>query len=385
MRRRVAVTGVGIASPLGGREATWRRVLASESGVRALDANYSAGVVTDDLSSIASRSRGNSRFVCLALVAAREGVEDAGGLFAPPERRGVAIGSGIGGIEETERRRSPYFVPRLLTNMAAAGVAVEHRIMGPNVAPASACAAGAHAIGDAFRIVERGDADVVIAGGAEAAVHELGLAGFRRARALAKVAKPFDVDRAGFVMGEGAAVLILEDLDAAIARGAKIYAEIGGYGMSGDAYHLTAPLPSGASAARAMTEAARGARVDYVNAHAASTVLGDAAEARAIEAALGPKTLVSSTKGATGHLLGAAGAIEAALTVLAIRDRLAPPTCNLHTPLQADLDFITHGAPRPLPSNKMVAAISNSFGFGGTNAALLFTSSRPATSLGVLM
>lgn len=401
--RRVVVTGVGIASPLGvGRDVSWHGILGGRTGLRAVRPNeedcwtslpQTVGQIPesdeDKVKAMCASSRGNSRFVALALLSADEAVEDAGdGLLNDPSRCGSSIGSGIGALEEaieshrslrqSPRRVSPFFVPRLLVNMAAGGVSIAHGLRGPQAAPASACAAGAQAIGQAYRIVQYGEADVMLAGGTEACVTALAAAGFDRAKALSKtgVSAPFDHARNGFVLSEGAAVLVLEELGHALRRRApRMYAEICGYGSSADAFHLTSPLPDGTSAAAAMTNALAGSpvdTVDYVNAHAASTQLGDAAEALAIRSALG-RCAVSSTKGATGHLLGAAGALEAAFAVLSIADRVAPFTLNLHHPLESDLDFITR-EPRPLPQHKRVAVISNSFGFGGVNASLLFTS-----------
>lgn len=401
--RRVVVTGVGIASPLGvGRDVAWHGILDGRTGLRAVRPNeedcwtgvpQTVGQIPEsDENKVKARcasSRGNSRFVALALLSADEAVENAGdGLLNDLSRCGTSIGSGIGSLGEaieshrslrqSPRRVSPFFIPRLLINMAAGGVSIAHGLRGPQAAPASACAAGAQAIGQAYRLVQHGEADVMLAGGTEACVTALAAAGFDRAKALSKtgVSAPFDQSRNGFVLSEGAAVLVLEELEHALQRRApRIYAEIRGYGSSADAFHLTSPLPNGISASVAMTKALEGSGVDfvdYVNAHAASTQLGDAAEATAIRAALG-RCAVSSTKGATGHLLGAAGAIEAAFVVLSIADRVAPYTLNLSNPLEADLDFILH-EPRPLLQQQRVAAISNSFGFGGVNAALLFTS-----------
>lgn len=368
--RRVVVTGVGVVSPLGiGRDKAWGRLLAGSGEPGPIPADDEP-LVADKLN-----SRGNSRFVALALIAADEAMADAALQGDDRKRWGVAIGSGIGGLDEIvanvgKRRVSPFFVPRLLVNMAAGGVSIAHGLRGPNLAPGTACAAGAHAIGDSYRVVERGDADVMVAGASEAAIHDLTIAGFQRAKALGTVSRPFDDDRHGFVLSEGAAVLVLEEREHALRRGANVYAEIRGYGMSGDAFHLTSP---GEGAQDAMRAALRDLRhVSYVNAHAASTKLGDAAEARAIAAVL-PGVAVSSTKGATGHLLGAAGALEAAFSVLAVKHRLAPHTLNLERPMAADLDFIMD-APRSFASQDDMLCLTNSFGFGGTNTSLLFAS-----------
>ncbi len=356
-------------------------------------------------------------FIAFALAATQEALQDAQ-LDTPgaldPTRSGVCIGSGIGSISDTvevaqllapggggPRRVSPFFVPRMLVNMAAGAVSMRHSLRGPNCSPASACATGAHAIGDASRMIALGDADVMLAGGTEGCIAPIALAGFSRARALSTAhsatpstaSRPFGAGRDGFVLGEGAAVLVLEDLESAVTRGAKVYAEVGGYGMSGDAFHITLPREDGSGAALAMGAALRhsgltAADVGYVNAHATSTPQGDVIEAKGIAAwynqhsgeqssRYGP--LVSSTKGATGHLLGAAGAVEAAVAVLALHHRTAPGTaplqaCGLDEAVKeagapANLNFVTEATPLP---DSARATMSNSFGFGGTNAALLF-------------
>lgn len=287
------------------------------------------------------------------------------------------------------RRVSPFFVPRILVNMAAGAVGIRHSLRGPNHAPSTACATGVHAVGDAFRMVQRGDADVMLAGASEASIDAIGVGGFSRLKALAtafnddpaRASRPFDAARDGFVMGEGAAVLVLEELSHARARGARAHAEVRGYGLSGDGHHITAPAPDGAGAALAMARALRGsgvpaAAVRYVNAHATSTPVGDEIEQAAIAGVFGEgpaaRVAVSSTKGATGHLLGAAGAVEAAFTVLALRDRVAPPTANLERPEPALLPGLVAGAAAPLGGGP-IGALCNAFGFGGTNASLLFT------------
>lgn len=397
--RRVVVTGVGIASPLGiGREVTWRGLLDGKSGLRTSSLpigvpNIVGEIPKEDecmVEKMCNAGKGNSRFVSLGLLAAEEARKDAGDVPLG-ERAGSSIGSGIGALEEAtrayealknggHRKVSPFFVPRLLANMAAGNVAIAHDLRGPLFAPATACAAGAQAVGDAFRAVQRGDADVMFAGGTESSVLHLSMAGFHRVRALAAdgVSCPFDEKRSGFVLSEGAAVLVLEDYESARRRGApRIYAEVRGYGSSADAHGLVAPLPSGHSAAGAMRRALRDSGVDrvhYVNAHAASTPQGDAAEAKAIASAAGENVAVSSTKGATGHLLGAAGALEAAVVALTIRDRTAPATLNLVSPLkESNLDFIV-GTPRHFDEAiGPLAALTNSFGFGGVNASLLLT------------
>jgi 3-oxoacyl-[acyl-carrier-protein] synthase II len=306
------------------------------------------------------------------------------------------IGSGIGGLgpiaetaielhEKGPRRVSPFFIPSALINLASGQVSIRHGFKGPNHSVVTACATGAHAIGDAARIIKYGDADVMLAGGAESAIVKVGIAGFIACRALStdfndapqKSSRPYDKDRDGFVMGEGAGVLVLEEYEHAKARGAKIYAEVVGYGMAGDAYHITAPAEDGDGAYRAMRAAIKDAGIqasdlDYINAHGTSTPLGDEIELRAVERLLGnaaAKMVMSSTKGATGHALGAAGAIEAAFTCLAIRDQIAPPTINLDNPsVETAIDLVPHTA-KPM---KIEVAMSNSFGFGGTNASVVF-------------
>ena len=403
--RRVVVTGIGCVSPVGATAPeTWAGVLAGASNARRLTfggKEYLAAPVHE--AAAIPRARDRSRFINLAVAAAAEAVADAGpaALAVAPERRGVCVASGIGSLGDAVgaaaslaagRKLSPYFVPRLLANMAAGAVAVDHGCRGPLTTSAAACAAGAMSIGEAYRLIEAGRADVVLCGGAESTVDEAAVAGFARLRALssyagdaARASRPFDEARAGFVLAEGAAVLVLEDLETAAARGARAYAEVRGFGLSADAHHATAPRPDGSGALNAMVEALRGSNlsfddVGYVNAHAASTPLGDAAEAAAIAAAFAGRendpVLVSSTKGATGHLLGAAGALEAAITALALRDGVAPRTANLDDPLPVG------GALRLLRDNEPAAlacALSNSFGFGGTNASLLLA--RPPADL----
>jgi 3-oxoacyl-[acyl-carrier-protein] synthase II len=337
-------------------------------------------------------------FILYAIAAADEAVADSGWIPESEEakqRTGVIIGSGIGGlntIAETAleleakgpRRISPFFIPSALINLASGQVSIRHGLKGPNHSVVTACATGSHAIGDAARLIQYGDADVMVAGGAEAAVGKLGIAGFIACRALStgyndtpeKASRPYDKDRDGFVMGEGAGVLVLEEYEHAKARGAKIYAEVIGYGLSGDAYHITSPAPEGEGGYRAMQAALKHAGIDpsdidYINAHGTSTPLGDELELGAVERLLGQaagKASMSSTKSAIGHLLGAAGAVEAAFTALAIRDQVAPPTLNLENPsIETPLDLIPHKA-KPMEIN---VALSNSFGFGGTNASLI--------------
>jgi 3-oxoacyl-[acyl-carrier-protein] synthase II len=340
-------------------------------------------------------------FILYAIAAADEAVRDAG--WRPGEdeveareRTGVMIGSGIGGLatiektsiemhEKGPRRVSPFFIPSALINLASGQVSIRYGFKGPNHAVVTACATGAHAIGDAARLIKYGDADVMIAGGAEAAICPVGMAGFIAARAMStgfndtpqKASRPYDKDRDGFVMGEGAGVLVLEEYEHAKARGAKIYAEVAGYGLAGDAYHITAPADDGDGGFRAMKAALKDAgiemaQVDYINAHGTSTPLGDEIELGAVTRLLGDaadRATMSSTKSATGHLLGAAGAIEAAFSVLAIRDQIAPPTINLDNPsVETPVDLVPHKA-KPM---KIDIALSNSFGFGGTNASVVF-------------
>ena len=422
--RRVVVTGIGLVTPLGqGTEHSWKQILAGKSGAGTITAfdptDYAckvacevprvdgrggggpdiAGSFDPDQTMSAKDRRRVDDFILYAIAAADEAVRDSG--WAPQddegrERTGVMIGSGIGGLgpiaetaielhEKGPRRVSPFFIPSALINLASGQVSIRHGFKGPNHSVVTACATGAHAIGDAARIIKYGDADVMLAGGAESAVVKVGIAGFIACRALStdfndtplKASRPYDKDRDGFVMGEGAGVLVLEEYEHAKARGAKIYAEVVGYGMAGDAYHITAPAEDGDGAYRAMRAAIKDAGIqasdlDYVNAHGTSTPLGDEIELRAVERLLGNEAgglTMSSTKGATGHALGAAGAIEAAFTCLAIRDQIAPPTINLDNPsVETEIDLVPHTA-KPM---KIEVAMSNSFGFGGTNASVVF-------------
>jgi len=415
--RRVVVTGMGIASPLGlGVENVWRRLTNGESGISAIQAfdvkdlpariagQVPVGEKADgrlDLNEWipVKDQKKMDRFIQLALVAAVEAVEDSGWLPDDEPSRcatGVMIGSGIGGLETIQeaallvaagrtRRLSPFFIPSSLVNLASGHVSIRYGFKGPNHSAVTACATGVHAIGDAARLIALGDADVMVAGGAEAAICELGMGGFCAARALstnfndtpAIASRPWDEGRDGFVMGEGAGVLVLEELDHAKARGAKIYAEVFGYGMSGDAYHITSPTEDGNGGFRAMKAALRDAGlapedVQYVNAHGTSTPMGDDIELSAVERLWGDsaKTLaMSSTKSATGHLLGAAGAVEAIFSILAIRDNVAPPTLNLEKPSrESAIDRVAKVA----QERKIDIALSNSFGFGGTNASVVF-------------
>jgi 3-oxoacyl-[acyl-carrier-protein] synthase II len=407
-KRRVVITGMGIVSPVGvGLAAAWDSILAGRSGIGPItrfDAaafpSRIAGEVKDfDVTKYLSgkEARRYDRFTHYGLVATMEAVKDAGleGYAGDLERIGVCIGSGIGGlpmIEDTAkayfaggpRKISPFFVPASIINMISGLVSIQYGYKGPNLATVTACSTANHSIGEASRLIEYGDADAMIAGGAEATVSALGVGGFCAARALstrnddpATASRPWDVDRDGFVLGEGAGVVVLEELEHAKARGARIYCEVAGYGMSADAYHITAPPEDGEGAARSMANALKNSglsttSIDYINAHGTSTPLGDLAECVAVKRCFGDhaaKLAVSSTKSMTGHLLGAAAAIEAVFTVLALRDQIAPPTANLfRQDPQCDLDFVPNVA-RKMPIR---AALSNSFGFGGTNATIAF-------------
>ncbi len=425
--RRVGVTGIGLITPLGqGTEVTWAAILAGKSGigrVTTFDASVDyACRVAGEVPRVDGRGGGGpdipgsfdpdqtlstrdqrrvDDFILYAIAAADEAVRDSG--WQPGEedvegreRTGVMIGSGIGGLatiertsvelhEKGPRRVSPFFIPSALINLASGQVSIRYGFKGPNHSVVTACATGAHAIGDASRLIKYGDADVMLAGGAEAAICPVGMAGFIAARAMStgfndtpeKASRPYDKDRDGFVMGEGAGVLMLEEYEHAKARGAKIYAEVAGYGLAGDAYHITAPAEDGDGGFRAMKAALKDAgvemsQVNYINAHGTSTPLGDEIELGAVTRLLGDaagKATMSSTKSATGHLLGAAGAIEAAFSVLAIRDQIAPPTINLDNPsVETAIDLVPNKA-KPM---KIDVVLSNSFGFGGTNASVVF-------------
>ena len=400
--RRVVVTGLGCASPLGGTAAeSWRRAQRGESAAKEFNIDGASFVAARCGDLALDEKREKARVVALALRAAAEAVRDAGGLEAhAPARRGASIASGVGGLGDIVdaahrvaggKKLSPFFVPRALCNTAAGAVSLEHACAGPVQTSAAACAAGAQSVGDAFRLVQRGDCDVALCGGAEACVDEVALRGFARMGALSRdgAARPFDAARSGFVLGEGAAVLVLEDAASAARRGARAYAELRGYGLGGDAVHMSAPPPDGAGVLRA-ARAALGdagldpALVDHVNAHAAGTPAGDAAELAALEALLegrrGDDALVASTKGATGHLLGAAGALEACFAVLALRDGLAPATAHLAAPLPTSerINLVAEATRRDL-----CVALSTSSGFGGTNAALVFARADVSGDLGV--
>ncbi|MEQ8370327.1 MAG: beta-ketoacyl-ACP synthase II [Alphaproteobacteria bacterium] len=415
--RRVVVTGLGMVTPLAaGVEATWQRLIAGESGIRAIEtfdvsdiASKIAGLVptgdgpglfNPDSAMPAHERRRLDTFIVYAMAAAVEAVEDSG--WAPQdepsrERTGVLIGSGIGGLpviyegsitlyERGPRRISPHFIPSALINLAAGHVSIRYGFKGPNHAVVTACSTGAHAIGDAGRLIALDDADVMVVGGTEAAVCRLGLAGFAAARALStryndeptRASRPWDQGRDGFVMGEGAGIIVLEELEHARARGAKIYAELTGYGMSGDAYHATAPAEDGSGGFRSMSAALKrsGLRpqdIDYINAHGTSTPKGDEVELGAIKRLFGDHAYtlsMSSTKSAIGHLLGAAGSVEAIFSILAMKHGIVPPTLNLEDPSPGcDIDLV------PLVAKKRTVrhVLSNSFGFGGTNASLIFS------------
>jgi len=407
-RRRVVVTGIGLVSSLGiGTEANWAGIKAGQSGIDTITkfdttqfATRIAGEVKqfDPLAYIEKKDvKKMDIFIQYAIAASQFAMDDSGLSITPDlsRRVGVFIASGIGGFTTIEREHkalldggprkiSPFFIPSAIINLAAGQVSIRFGARGPNSATCTACSASAHAIGDAFELIKRGAADVMIAGGSEAAITPMGIGGFGALRALstrndepAKASRPFDRDRDGFIVGEGAGVLILEEYELARARGARIYAELVGYGMSADAYHITAPSEDGDGAFRVMSEAIQSAGisttdVDYINAHGTSTPQGDALETLAINRCFGEharEIAVSSTKSMTGHLLGAAGGLEAGITVLAVYHQVAPPTINLdHPDDNCNLDYVPHHS-RSLP---MTYALSNSFGFGGTNAALLF-------------
>ncbi|MBL8832952.1 MAG: beta-ketoacyl-ACP synthase II [Rhodospirillales bacterium] len=416
--RRVVVTGLGLVTPLGcGVETTWKRLIAGESGLGAIQSfdvsdlpcKVAASVPRGDTASGSFNpddwvppkdQKKMDEFIIFALAAAQQAVEDSGWKPTDEEgqdRTGVMIGSGIGGLqtiyegsitlkERGPRRISPFFIPAALINLASGHLSIKYGFRGPNHSAVTACATGAHAIGDAGRLIMLGDADVMVAGGAEAAICRLGIAGFAAARALStgyndeptRASRPWDKGRDGFVMGEGAGVVVLEEYEHAKQRGARIYAELTGYGLSGDAHHITAPSEDGSGGFRAMKGALRNAKrnvgdIDYINAHGTSTPLGDEIELGAVKRLFGDhayKLSMSSTKSAIGHLLGAAGGVEAIFSVLSIRDQVAPPTRNLENPSDGcDIDLV----PVHAKQRKIKNALSNSFGFGGTNAAVIFS------------
>ena len=415
--RRVVVTGLGMVTPLGcGVEPTWRRLLASESGVKAID-RFEVADIASQIAGQIPRGDGTNGtfnpdqwmepkeqrkvddFILYAMCAAKLALDDAGWhprAYDDQIVSGVMIGSGIGGVEgiaETAlvlrdrgpRRVSPFFIPGRIINLASGYVSIAHGLKGPNHAVVTACSTGAHAIGDAGRLIALGDADVMVAGGTESPVNRISVAGFAACRALStgfnstpeRASRPYDRDRDGFVLGEGSGIVVLEEYEHALRRGARIYAELTGYGLSGDAYHITAPAEDGDGALRCMRAAIRRAgisaeQIDYINAHGTSTPLGDEIELKAVEGLVGSaagRISMSSTKSSIGHLLGAAGAVEAIFCILAMRDQVVPPTINLDNPSVATaIDLVPHQA-RKRPVN---VALSNSFGFGGTNASLVF-------------
>ncbi|CAN5285106.1 beta-ketoacyl-ACP synthase II [soil metagenome] len=414
--RRVVVTGLGMVSPLGcGVEATWTRILNGESGARQIDM-FDVSDLTSRIACIIPRGDGTAGtfnpdqwmepkdqrkvddFIIYAMCAAKQALDDAG--WHPDNETdrcatGTMIGSGIGGLsgiadtalllrDRGPRKVSPFFIPGRLINLASGYVSIEHGLKGPNHAVVTACSTGAHAIGDASRLIALGDADVMVAGGTESPISRLAMAGFCASRALStgftddpqKASRPYDKDRDGFVMGEGAGVVVLEEYEHAKARGARIYAEITGYGMSGDAYHITSPTPDGDGAFRSMSAAMKRAGIaasdiDYINAHGTSTQVGDEIELGAAQRLLGNAAStfsMSSTRSSIGHLLGAAGAVEAIFCILAIRDNIAPPTINLDNPsVETAIDLVPHMARK----REINVALSNSFGFGGTNASVI--------------
>ncbi|KZL11524.1 beta-ketoacyl-ACP synthase II [Pseudovibrio sp. Ad26] len=414
--RRVVITGIGMVSPLGSSaEISWQRILEGKSGARRIE-----GFETEDLQTkiacqvplgdgtdgtfnpddfmLPKEQRKVDDFIIYAVAAADQAIADSGWNPETEEeqnRSGTLIGSGIGGLqgiaetaimmeEKGPRRVSPFFIPGRLINLASGYVSIKHKLKGPNHSVVTACSTGAHAIGDAARLIALDDADVMVAGGTESTICRLGIAGFNACKALStgyndepeKGSRPYDKDRDGFVMGDGSGVVVLEEYEHAVARGAKIYAEVVGYGLSGDAYHITAPASDGDGGYRCMKAALKRAGislgdVDYVNAHGTSTPLGDEIELGAVERLAGDDAgslTMSSTKSATGHLLGAAGAVEAIFTALAIRDQIAPPTINLENPsVETEIDLV----PNKAKKMEINYALSNSFGFGGTNASLV--------------
>jgi 3-oxoacyl-[acyl-carrier-protein] synthase II len=415
--RRVVVTGLGMVTPLAcGVESTWQRLIEGQSGVRRIErfdvsdipskiagqiprGDGSDGTYNPDQWMEPKEQRKVDDFIVYGMCAARQALDDAG--WRPTSRddqiaTGVLIGSGIGGIEgiaatavilkeRGPRRISPFFIPGRIINLASGYVSIEFGLKGPNSAVVTACSTGSHAIGDAGRMIALGDADVMVAGGAESPVSRISIAGFAAMRALStnfndtpeRASRPYDKDRDGFVMGEGAGVLVLEEYEHAQRRGANIYAELVGYGLSGDAYHISAPSPDGDGAFRCMTAAIRRAgispaEIDYINAHGTSTPLGDELELEAVHRLVGNaagRVSMSSTKSSIGHLLGAAGAVEAIFTILALRDGIAPPTINLDNPsVETPIDLVPHHAKK----KDIDVVLSNSFGFGGTNASVVF-------------
>ncbi|MGE0053339.1 MAG: beta-ketoacyl-ACP synthase II [Hyphomicrobium sp.] len=413
--RRVVITGLGLVSPVGsGVEAGWKALLAGKNGARRVE-EFDVSDISCQIANFIPRGSGEGLFnpddwmepkeqrkvddfIIYAVAAADQAIADSGLKFDTAEAQeeaGVLIGSGIGGLsgiadtslllkEKGPRRVSPFFIPGRLINLASGYVSIKHQLKGPNHAVVTACSTGTHAIGDAARLISNGEAEVMVAGGTESPICRIALAGFAACRALStgfndnptKASRPYDKDRDGFVMGEGAGVVVLEPYERAKARGAKMYAEVIGYGMSGDAYHITAPSESGDGAFRCMRSALKRAgitpsEIDYVNAHGTSTPMGDEIELGAVERLFGNsagKLAMSSTKSAIGHLLGAAGAVEAVFSVLAIRDNIAPPTLNLDNP---SVDTAIDLVPNTAKPREINTALSNSFGFGGTNASIV--------------
>ena len=410
--KRVVITGMGIVSPVGtGIEYAWKNIVNGVSGVRKID-TFDASDLSSQIAGLpiigtepgqynpdavvdAREQRKMDKCIVYGMVAADEAIRDAGLIDydGDKSRMGVSIGAGIGGLNTIydncvelyangPRHISPFFIPKVIINMTAGHVSIKYGLKGPNLSVVTACASAAHSIGEAVRLIQHGDADVMVAGGAEGAVGKIGVAGFCAMKALStrndeptKASRPWDKERDGFVMAEGAGILVLEEYEHAVARGAKIYAEVAGYGLSGDAYHITAPAPGGEGGLRAMQAALKDAGmqpgdVDYINAHGTSTGLGDLGELSAVQTLFaGTNVSMSSTKSMTGHLLGAAGGVEAIFCVMAIRDGIVPPTINLENPEEAvgDFDLVPNVA-KQRPVN---VALSNSFGFGGTNASLI--------------
>ena len=410
--KRVVITGMGIVSPVGcGVEYAWKNIVAGRSGVRKIE-DFDASDLACQIAGVPVRGtepgmynpdavveprdqRKMDKCILYGIVAADEAIRDAGldTYTGDKNRIGVSVGSGIGGLKTIyencielansgPRHISPFFIPKCIINMAAGHISIKYGLRGPNVAMVTACATGAHSIGEGVRLIQHGDADIMVCGGCEGAVGKIGVAGFSAMKALstrnddpAHASRPWDRDRDGFIMSEGAGILVLEEYEHAVARGAKIYAEVAGYGLSGDAYHITAPAEGGEGGARAMAAALKDAElspadVNYINAHGTSTGLGDIGELTAVKNMFGGTgACMSSTKSMTGHLLGAAGAVEAIFCVMAIRDGIVPPTINLENPIEevGDFDLV----PNVAKKRKVDVALSNSFGFGGTNASLV--------------
>lgn len=410
--KKVVITGMGIVSPVGtGIDYAWKNIISGKSGIRKIT-EFDVSDITSQIAGVPKRGTEPGDFnpdvlidpreqrkmdntVIYGLIAADEAIKDAGleNYTGDKDRVGVSVGSGVGGLstiaatdkdifEQGPRFVSPFFVPKCIVNMTAGQISIKYGFSGPNISMATACATGSHSIGEGAEIIKRGDADIMICGGTEAAVCQLGIIGFAALRALSnrndepeRASRPWDKDRNGFVLGEGAGILVLEEYEHAKARGAKIYAEVAGFGMSADAHHITAPAPEGVGGKRAMELALTKAElkpsdVDYINAHGTSTGLGDVGELVAVKTLFDKdKTCMSSTKSMTGHLLGAAGAVEAIFCALAIRDNIVPPTINLDNPIDevGDFDLV----PNKAQKRKVDVALSNSFGFGGTNATLI--------------